>query len=175
MLGIYVRALCTDQRVKSSLRVLSVFFAIFLLFNSGWVYEVAKDHPGSISLSQESIKEYGDAESKNAFYAAYYLDEDIAGVEWISKNRDNESKIYADYTRRLLVFTSYGMMPGEYKLTNTTKIRDKSYIYLGYPNVRYGLMYGPDKGEYWNITDISPLLDESHEIYNNGGTHIYYR
>lgn len=164
----------TNQIVKSSLRILSVFFAVFLLFNSGWVYEVAKDHPGSISLSQESIKVYGDDECKNAFYAAYYLDGDITSVEWISKNRDNESKIYADYTRRLLVFTSYGMMPDEHKLTNTTKISDKSYIYLGYPNVRYGLMYGPDKKEYWNITDISPLLDENHEIYNNGGAQVYY-
>ena len=164
----------TDQIVRSSLRILSVFFAVFLLFNSGWVYEVANDHPGSISLSQESVKVYGDDASKNAFYAAYYLDEDLTSVEWISKNRDDESKIYADYTRRLLVFTSYGMMPDEYTLTNTTKIRDESYIYLGCPNVRYGLMYGPDKGEYWNITDISPLLDESHEIYNNGGAQVYY-
>ena len=164
----------TDRIVRSSLKVLSVFLVIFLLFNSGWVYEVAKDHPGSISLSQESIKVYGDDKHKNAFYAAYYLDEDITSVEWISKNRDNESKIYADYTRRRLVFTSYGMMPNEHKLTNTTKIRDKSYIYIGYPNVRYGLMYGPDKGEYWNITDISPLLDERHEIYNNGGAQVYY-
>ena len=163
-----------DRIVGSSLRVLSVFFAIFLLFNSGWVYEVVQDHPGSISLSQESVKVYGDDASKNAFYAAYYLDEDIAGVEWISKNRDNESKIYADYTRRRLVFTSYGMMPDEHKLTNTTKVRDESYIYLGYPNVHYGLMYGPDQREYWNITDVSALLDESHEIYSNGGAQVYY-
>ena len=174
MVNHVVKKSWTDRIVRSSLRILSVFFAIFLLFNSGWVYEVAKDHPGSISLSQESIKVYGDDVRKNAFYAAYYLDGDITSVEWISKNRDNESKIYADYTRRLLVFTSYGMMPDEHKLTNTTKIRDKSYIYLGYPNVRYGLMYGPDKKEYWNITDISPLLDENHEIYNNGGAQVYY-
>ena len=172
--NLVVKKSWTDQIVRSSLRILSVFFAVFLLFNSGWVYEVANDHPGSISLSQESVKVYGDDASKNAFYAAYYLDEDLTSVEWISKNRDDESKIYADYTRRLLVFTSYGMMPDEYTLTNTTKIRDESYIYLGCPNVRYGLMYGPDKGEYWNITDISPLLDESHEIYNNGGAQVYY-
>jgi uncharacterized membrane protein len=164
----------TDRIVRSSLRILSVFFAVFLLFNSGWVYEIAKDDPGSISLSQESVKVCGDDARKNAFYAAYYLDEDIAGVEWISKNRDDESKIYADYTRRLLVFTSYGMMPDEYTLTNTTKIRDESYIYLGYPNVRYGLMYGPDKGEYWNITDISPLLDERSKIYDNGDAQVHY-
>jgi uncharacterized membrane protein len=174
MVNHVVKKSWTDRIVRSSLKLLSVFFAAFLLFNSGWVYEVAKDDPGSSSLSQESVKVYGADARKNAFHAAYYLDEDIVSVEWISKNRDNESKIYADCARRRLVFTSYGMMLDEYKLTNTTKIRDESYIYLGYPNVRYGLMYGPDIGEYWNITDISPLLDESHKIYNNGGAQVYY-
>ncbi|MGB2726937.1 MAG: DUF2206 domain-containing protein [Halobacteriota archaeon] len=174
MLNRVVRASWTDRRVRSSLKVLSVFLVIFLLFNSGWVYEVAKDHPGSIALSQESIKEYGDAEGKNAFYAAYYLDGDIAGVKWISKNRDNKSKVYADYTCKRLLLTSYGMMPEEYKLTNTSKVSEGSYIFLGYPNVRYGLMYGPLSGEYWNITDILPLLDGGSEIYNNGDAKIYY-
>lgn len=169
-----VKAPWTNERARSSLKVLSVFFTIFLLFNSGFVYEVAKDHPGSISLSQESIKEYGDAEGKNAFYAAYYLDGDIAGVKWISKNRDNKSKVYADYTRKRLVFTSYGMMPDEPVLTNTTKVKEGSYIFLGYPNVRYGLMYGLPVPSYWNITDILPLLDGGSEIYNNGDAKIYY-
>jgi uncharacterized membrane protein len=169
-----VKKPCTDQIVKSSLKVLSVFLVIFLLFSSGWVYEVAKDHPGSISLSQESIEIYGDDEAKNAFYAAYYLDGDISGVKWISKNRDDESKIYGDYTRNRLVFASYGMMPDEYILTNTTKVPDGSYIYLGYPNVRYGLMYGPDERQYWNITDISSLLNNSSEIYNNGYAQVHY-
>ena len=120
------------------------------------------------------VKGYGDAKAKNALYAAYYLDGDITGVKWISKNRDNKSKVYADYTCKRLVFTSYGMMPEEYKLTNTSKVREGSYIYLGYPNVHYGLMYGPHTGEYWNITDISPLLDESSKVYNNGDAQVYY-
>jgi uncharacterized membrane protein len=163
-----------DKRVRSSLKVLSVFFMIFLLFNSGWVYEVVKDHPGSISLSQRSVKIYGDGKDKNAFYAAYYLDGDVASVKWISKNRDNKSNIYADYTRRRLIFTSYGMMSDEEPLTNTTKVREDSYIYLGYPNVHHGMMYGPHKGEYWNTTDISPLLDEKSLIYSNGDAQVYY-
>ncbi len=166
----------TDKNVRSSLKVLSVYFVIFLLYSSGFVWEVTEGYSGSISLSQESIKEYGDAEGKNTFYAAYYLDGDIAGVKWISKNRDNKSKVYADYTRKRLVFTSYGMMPGERILTNTTKVRDGSYIYLGYPNVRYGLMFDPSQSKkYWNVTDISPLLDEMSMIYSNDDAQVYYR
>jgi uncharacterized membrane protein len=169
-----VRVSWTEQRKKSSLKVLSVFLVIFLLFNSGFVYEVAKDQPGSISLSQESVKEEGDAKAKNAFYAAYYLHGDIAGVKWISKNRDEESKVYADFTRKTLVFRSYGMMPGERVLTNTTKVQEGSYIYLGYPNVHYGLMYGGLR-KYWDLTGISPLLDEMSMIYSNGDVQVYYR
>ena len=167
----------TNESVRSSLKVLSVFLVIFLLFNTGFVYEVAKDRPWSIALSQESIKEYGDAKAKNSFYEAYYMAGDIASVKWISKNRDNKLRIYAEYTRKLLVLNSYGMMPGDecVVLTNTTKVRDGSYIYLGYPNVHYGLMYVRHPvPSYWNITDISPLLDGGSVIYNNGDAKIYY-
>lgn len=158
---------------ESSLKVLSVFFVIFFLFNTGFVQEIAKDHSTSNSLSPGWVKKYGDATDKNSFYAMYYPEQDIFGVKWISQNRDNELKIYADLARTTLVFNSYGMMPHEYVLTNTTKVREGSYIYLGYPNIHYGLMYGPKLREYWNITDISQLLDEKSLIYSNGGSKIY--
>jgi uncharacterized membrane protein len=174
MLSRVVKVSWTDKRVRSSLKVLSVYFVIFLLYQSGFVYQVTEGQSGSMSIGQESIKEYGDAKAKNVFYAAYYLDGDIFGVKWISKNRDNTSKVYADYTRKRLVFTSYGMMPDEPVLTNTTKVKEGSYIFLGYPNVRYGLMYGRPVPSYWNITDISPLLNGGSEIYNNGDVKIYY-
>ena len=175
MLSRFVKVSWTDQRVRTSLKVLSVYFVIFMLYSSGFVYEVAEGHSGSISLSQEWIKEYGDTRDKAGLYAAYYPNQDIFGVKWTSRNRNNESRIYADLWHRSLVFTSYGMMPDEYVLTNTTKVKESSYIYLGYPNVRYGFMYGPSGFQYWNVTDISPLLDESSRIYSNGGAQVYYR
>ena len=171
-----VRVAWTNKSVRSSLKVLSVYFVIFLLYSTGFVWEVTEGYSSSISISQESTKEYGDARDKSIFYRAYYLDQDIVSVKWLSKNRDNESRIYADLTRKILVFVSYGMMPNEFVLTNTTKVREGSYIYLGYPNVHYGLMNGPMRSmNYWNLTDISPLLDEKSRIYSNGGSSIIYR
>ena len=175
MVSRVVSASWTDQRVRSSFKVLSAFLAIFLLFSSGWVYEVAEGYSGSISLSQESITKYGDTEDKTTFFSIYHVEGDIFGVKWISKNRNNKSKVYADLKYKTHILVSYGMMPNEYKLTNTTKVREGSYIYLGYPNVHYGMMYGSHKGEYWNTTDISPLLYKSSKIYNNGDAQIYYR
>ena len=173
MLNRVVKVSWTDKRVRISLKVLSVYFVIFLLYSSGFVYEVAEGQSGSISIGQEGIKKYGDTRDKASLYAAYYPDQDIFGVKWTSKNRNKESKIYADKWHKLLVFQSYGMMPNEYILTNTTQVKESSYIYLGYPNVRYGFMYGVQK--YWNVTDISPLLGEMSEIYSNGCAQVYYR
>ena len=169
-----VRVAWTNKSVARSLKVLSVFFAISLLYNTGFVYEVAEGYSGSISLSQESITKYGDTEDKTTFFSIYHEEGDIFGVKWISKNRDNKSKIYADLKYKTHILVSYGMMPNEYKLTNTTNVRE-GYIYMGYPNVHYGMMYGPYVGEYWNTTDISTLLYKSSKIYNNGDAQIYYR
>jgi len=169
-----VGILWTEQHVRSSLKVLSVFFAVFLLFNSGFIYELAKDSPGSISLSQESIKKYGNVLDKVRLYKAYFPEQDIFGVKWISRNRNNESKIYADFAHKILPFTSYGMIPNEYVLTNTTIIKKNSYIYLGYLNTCYGII-DREGDNYWNITDISSLLNEMSCIYSNGGAEVYYR
>jgi uncharacterized membrane protein len=169
-----VRVAWTNKSVARSLKILSVFFAISLLYNTGFVYEVAEGYSGSISLSQGSITKYGDAEDKTTFFSIYHVEGDIFGVKWISKNRNNKSKVYADLKYKTHILVSYGMMPNERVLTNTTKVREGSYIYLGYPNVHYGMMYGSHKGEYWNTTDISPLLYKCSKIYNNGDAQIYY-
>ena len=166
----------TNQCVEISLRIISIFLAIFLLFNSGWIYEVAKDHPGSIALSQESVKNHGDSEDINIFYSAHYTDKDIAAVKWFSENHDNYTKVYAD-APHLRILNSYGMIPQGYLhlLTNTLETRNGSFIYLGYSNIHYGILYGKMlEKNYWNITDISPLLEKQDKIYSNGDGDILW-
>lgn len=156
---------------KNALKALSVFLMIYFLFNVGFIYEVANNQPTSVSLSQEG-KNLNDT---MLFYTTFYPEQDILGVEWISKNRNQKSIIFADLWHKTLVFSSYGMMHNDgYILTNTTKILNSSYIYLGYPNVRYGLMYGTQSREYWNITESS-LLEGMNKIYANSDAQVYYR
>ncbi len=171
----------TKQHVKSSLKILSVFFAILLLFNTKFVFVVANDHPMSISLGQEAVKQYGDLNDINSFYSQYHPEEEIFGVKWLSKYRNDELRIYADRSQVYNKLTSY-IMPkqfGLYVLRNTTKVPEDSYIYLGYANVNYGLMfkYAPRAGErvLYNITEISSLFNESGTIYSNGGAQVYHR
>ena len=153
---------------------------IFFLFNTGFVYEVAKDYPGSISISQNWIKNCKYEGMITAFYADCFQEQDIFGVKWISKNRDDELRVYADITHYKKPFVSYGMMLDDrYILTNVTEVREGSYIYLGYSNVRHGLMCGSNPlltGVcWWNATDILPLLNETSLIYSNGGAQVYYQ
>ena len=176
MVSRVVRASWTEQRVKNSLKVLSVFFAIFLLFNSGLVYELVKDHPGSISLSQEWIKQYGDVEAKVGFYGGYIPEEDVFGARWLSKNKDDTTKVYADRTRKDNVLNSYGMMPREFPVLSntTTKIEKDAYVYLGHLNVVEGIGTGPHLyRDFWNMTEISPLIEERNRIYSNGCSEVY--
>lgn len=176
MLSKSVNKSWTDQCVRSSLEILSVFLAIFLLFNSAWFYEVAKDHPESIALSQESIKVYGDAAAKVNFYNSYIPEQDVFGARWLSKNRDTTSKVYADRARKDNVLCSYGMMPrNNILLTKTTKkIEKDAYIYLGYLNVVEGIGIGPDLySVFWNITEITPIIENKNKIYSNSCSEVY--
>ena len=161
----------TYKSDKNSLRVVSIFLIIFFIFNNGFVQEITKESPRSISLNQDLYKNL-DSTNRNTFFSMYYTDVDICGVGWISKNKNNEMKIYADTARKNLLFSSYGMMPNEYRLYNNTNVKS-DYIYLGYPNTHYGLMYGPQLGKYWNIQDISQLLDGKNMIYSSDGSKIY--
>jgi uncharacterized membrane protein len=84
-----LRVSWTNKNVRSSLKVLSVYFVIFLLYNTGFVWAVTGDvYAGSISLRQEWVKQYGDAIDKINLYAICVPEQDIFGVKWISKNRD---------------------------------------------------------------------------------------
>lgn len=156
---------------RITMNLLSAFIVLFFLLNTGFLQELAKDSPRSISLNQELYKN-GEPENINAFYGIYNTEYDVLGVTWIAKNRNSMLKVHADKARQQLIFSSYGNMPSEILLTNYTKINDE-YVYLAYPNIRYGLMYGPELGEYWHVKDILPSFHNKFLIYTNGGSKIY--
>lgn len=166
-----IKASWTNQREISSLKVLSVFLAIFLLFNTGWVYEVAKDHPSSIALSQESF--CGDAEQDANFHSCYVPEQDAFSAGWLSKNTNKQNlRIYSDRDAKWHVLRSYGMMRENVNiLSKNTKItHKKAYIYLRRSNVVDGIMGRP----VYNTTEIFPILGKSSKIYSNKGSEIYY-
>ena len=171
-----VKVSWTSKSVRNSLKVLSVYFVIFLLYSSGFVYQVTESQSGSISIGQEGIKEYGDAKAKVGFYTTYVPEQDVFGARWLSKNMIPTSKVYADRTRKDIVLNSYGMMPrGVPVLSNTTtKIEKDAYVYLGHLNVVEGIGTGPFRyRDFWNMTEILPHIEERDKIYSNGCSEVY--
>ena len=157
-----VKVSWTDQRVKSSLRALSTFFAIFLLFNSGWVYEVAKDHPPPLL--------------NNTIDYPRFNHQEVSGAEWIT-NVKGSDPIYADGYRWLLLG---GLEWGQARNLpkDIRKVRDDSYLYLGSYNVanKSVLVRYKEKAltktKYIKLTDV---IGKRSKIYDNGGAQVYHQ
>ena len=94
---------------KSSLKIISIFLMIFLLFNSGWVSEVViKDtFPPCIYIGKERIMNGEDISSKLYLYDKYPFDCDVFSAQWLLKNTKPEDSvipyisIYTDKARSM--------------------------------------------------------------------------
>lgn len=163
-----------NKPVSYSLKALSVLFAILLLCNSGWIYEIAKDHPNSLILSQEWIKKYGNINEKIAFYEAIPEEQNIFSAKWLSINRNRESRVYADFVSRNNILQAYGMIwrKDVFILSKSISASSSGYIYLRNLNVAEGIVH-TGYHEYSNISEIS-ILEKSMRIYSNGKSEIYY-
>jgi len=172
----------TSKMLKHSLKTLSVFLVIFLLFNTDFIFEVAKDHPRSISLSQESVGKYGDIGDKGCFYTKMVSTYDVSSSKWISKNMNHYRKIYATlgYGGPMTVLMAYGNISTSKvrSMNNKTAIVTNSYVYMYYFNVvkKIGADCNPKLGypTYFNLTDVYPLLADKSRIYDNGGSRILF-
>jgi uncharacterized membrane protein len=145
----------TSQCVRSSLKVLSVFLVIFLLFNTGFVQEVAKDNQGSVSLNSDASPYF------------YTHDQDMVGAEWLA-NLDDSAIVYGDYFV-WLVLPAYGFFAEKqfkklHERTEHTLIRgENAYLY-----VRYGDVITYEKGGCEGYTIYSPKLFQCmNKIYDN--------
>ena len=166
------------------LKFMSLLLAVFLVFNTGFVYEMAQNNENSISLSQNSIIEHGNAEEKVVFYANYSPDQDVLSAEWISKYTSGDSEIYATFTNAggAYPLQSYGMISQErmYPLTPSTQDMQKlSYVYLQTVNVvdHLGMVVqqqGNEPLQSFNMEEISPLLSKADKIYSNGSSDLLY-
>lgn len=146
-----------------ALKVLSIFFATFLLFNTGWIYEVAGDSPTSYSLN-------------NTVDYPKFNDRDIAGQKWIyqvSGIEKNNGSIYADRYRYNLFIGSGDKKNIFYFSQSIDQIPRNSYLYFStYNSDKSKILIDIDKFQYNNFY---PYISLKNRIYNNGGAKIYYQ
>jgi uncharacterized membrane protein len=162
----------TDQRVINSLKVLSIFLAIFLLFNTGLVYEVAKDDPSSISLNT-TIK-----------HPRFYFNEQEAhGAQWVANTAKKESEIYAGDFGRFILWDFVHDKNKVRIFTNETKdIPPKCYIFMGLLNVRDDEVvvvqrtpagFFRDYPKLSNSTFYNKIIIYTNKIYDTGDAQAY--
>jgi uncharacterized membrane protein len=169
MMSKVIRVTWTNKAVRSSLKILSVFFAIFWLYNSGVVFGVAEGHYGSIALNSTMDR-------------MCFNDQEAVMAKWIMNTKNVDTNIYADRRRGEVLEGIYGkrhLLRGDEEVGIITRIPDNAYIFLGRENVKNGKMalHRPSGGtsvvNLQNLTFYNTLLDMS-RIYNNGDAQVYY-
>jgi uncharacterized membrane protein len=143
---------------KSFYGIFAVFLVIFLLFNTGFAYEIAGDASTSFSLNKN-------------FDAPVFNTNDIFGVTWLHNYKNSTIPVYAD-GYRVELFNEFELYNANYILMNLT-IPNSSYIYLGHYNIHNDklLIYSNQStGEY--IPNII-VTENKNKIYDNGGFQIW--
>jgi uncharacterized membrane protein len=146
----------TDRLMEISVKLLSIYFAIFLLYQSGIVFELTEDSSTSISLN--STMDY-----------PKFNDREVSGATWLNNVRDNKAT-FSDQFRRILL--------GSFDWDQAKNISSEtaSYVYLGTFNIMTGSII-----EYYYIKSnlktyyvrYSSLIEDRDLIYSNGGASIY--
>lgn len=144
---------------KNPAGAFSILLAIFLLFNTGWIYTVFNDdEPSSFAID------------KRVDYP-YFTNGEITGGKWVVST--NNETIYADEYRRLLFL---GLSPNRGKsIAMNTTLGLGSYIYLGKRNLQtkeFEIYKIEGVNKYLQSTKIKFYQRKSKKIYDNGDSVI---
>ncbi len=172
---------------SNSLRLLSIFLAIFLLFNTYFVNELTLTDPKSIAISKGSVDKYGDLNSAKDYYvSSFYISrQDVYGMNWLLKNKYS-NLIYVD-SLYWHMFESYGVFPigGLDNLNNSLyqnstqllnfdgEMYEKvSYLYMGTFNTKHNSFIWWISEKFFYEIRILPQSTEKNVIYSNGNSEI---
>ncbi len=147
--------------MKMSFVVISIFLIIYLLFNTGFIFEILKDNPTSNSLS-------------NIDYAKFNPQE-VACAKWIylisssdTVRLNGQPIIVADNYRQLLL---YGFFPRDnvYFLIYMYK-NEYKYIFMNKYNIDENKVIVTDAYIY---TTADGFIKNKNKIFDDNGAYIY--
>jgi len=111
------------------------------------------------------------------------MESDISALKWLSEKGDINKELYftSGYTHINAVYSNLGYFPN-YNMNALDKgtifIPSNQYILLIYANVVEKIGFGTipkvQLFEYFNISDINPLIKNKSKIYNYGGSEILW-
>lgn len=163
-----------NPRMPIAFGALAIFLAIFLMYNTGLVFEVFNDVPISYSLNKTVDN-------------AVYNNAEVAGANWIVNERnpvliDSMTNmyylppIYSDEYRLQLLSGQNAEQAS--KIPNNGKLFEVSYVYMGTYNILNDRMLVVNENDatsgdsYVSADDISK---DRGLIYSNGGSEVYNR
>jgi uncharacterized membrane protein len=158
----------TKKWEKRSLTALSLFLAIFLLFNSGWIYTITNDYPTQYALNSQ-------------IDAPRFSDQEMLAAKWIVSSKLCETWVAGDEYGWLPLFALTGQVHTAYFDPwgwRSGALPGKDVIVLfrgGNLEGRLADSYSPTG--YFSLND-SPFYREtivnSSLIYDNGGARAYH-
>jgi uncharacterized membrane protein len=168
-----------EKRKKTcSLILVIAILVTFFLFQTGFVYEIAKDPvPSSISLSKYRMSAY------TQIMSGLVNENDFFGANWLSNYGDiNHTQIYSDVKSKskALTISMVDVTDSVIVLSNKTIFVAPSYIYLNGYNTMSGILlydvmypnniqYRIDQIYIFNRTTVL-----NNKLYSNGACEIYY-
>jgi len=180
--GMKIIALFNKFKVEQieTLKILAIFFAVFMLFNTQLIMEVNREmfdegYAKSASLSQPRILNgKASPEEIDAFFRSYSSFFDVQGLKWLKEYKQEGKKIAVDscvrVTRSFIPRSDIIYLDDISSLLDSIRKR-RVYVYLGESNVKYGFFFGKWDDIYWRASEI--IYREENKIYSNSGSVIY--
>ncbi len=161
--------------VSVAIALLSIFLVLYLIFNTGLIFEVAKDVPMSYSLDKQganvSYTIYNPLEKAGALWTL-----DVQQTIYLAQNKTYMPPIFSDIYRSLFLqdwntSRSYLLPP------LVDNLQKGTYVYLGTYNVLddRAVELSPTKqSRDFMLIDLHKFKDTRNKIYANGGSEVYY-
>lgn len=170
-----------DKYLVYSFNFVAVYLALFVLFSTGFIYEVTNDYPTSVSLSQKSISQFNDTNIKADLYESQITDQEIFCGKWLAKNMIDDGKVYrGDFVGDYTSLSSYNNIDPKNVIgfSNTTQSIGAGYIQISYLNLLgIGSTWSNtlQRRSTYKFSDVHFLLKNTEEIYDNGNSEILWK
>lgn len=142
------------------IKILSLFFIVYFLFNVGVIYALAGQN-NSFALNPDKIDR------------PHFADVDINSLSWLNSHEAADKKVYADsYYAYLLeiVFNQFNYLEYENDNYKLEMVGNKNYIFLGQYDISNNKIILAKDGRHGNETESLgnfPILDQKNKIYDN--------
>jgi len=167
--GIDVLKLLSRKKVREKYLGLIVVLVVLIpcfFFQTGFVYEVAKEESYSIPLSAyrfDTIKLAG---------MGVLSEPEVSGAAWLSQYQDLGRFVYADINSGPIF--AYSGVQNEVWLSLGVPVPSGSYVYLRQYNVYDGVVFSSYSSVgAFNVSQIVPSLNATNVVYSSGSCEIY--